>query len=138
MSSNNELNFLLNDFTKRVAHVNHAVAVSADGLKIAATDELPTDRVDQLSAVASGLVSLLRGAARLLETGSVVSNLTEMDGGFLFSMAVNSGASLLVLAAKHCDIGFVSYEMTELINRVGGVLTPDTRGTLLTVAQGQP
>jgi len=132
MSPGTELDWLLNDFTGRVPEVTHAVAVSSDGLVVAATHALSTDRADQLAAVASGLVSLLAGAARLLEAGGVVSNLTELDGGFMFSMAVSSGASLLVLATRQCDIGRVSYEMTELINKVGPVLTPETRGDLLT------
>ena len=94
---------------------------------------------DQLAAVAAGLVSLLAGAARLLEAGGVVSNLTELDGGFMFSMAVSSGASLLVLASRQCDIGTVSYEMTELINKVGPLLTPATRVDELTRPRpGQP
>jgi len=139
MSPDTELDWLLDDFADRVPHVTHAVAVSSDGLVIAATRTLSKDRADQLAAVASGLVSLLAGAARLLEAGSVVSNLTELDGGFMFSMAVSSGASLLVLASRRCDIGMVSYEMTELINKVGPLLTPATRGDQFTrPGAGQP
>ncbi len=132
MSPDTELGWLLDDFAGRVPHVTHAVAVSSDGLVVAATRTLTKDRADQLAAVAAGLVSLLAGAARLLEAGSVVSNLTELDGGFMFSMAVSSGAGLLVLASRQCDIGTVSYEMTELINKVGPLLTPATRGDLFT------
>jgi len=130
MSPDTELGWLLDDFAGRVPDVTHAVAVSSDGLVIAATRTLGKDRADQLAAVASGLVSLLAGAARLLEAGGVVSNLTELDGGFMFSMAVSSGASLLVLASRRCDIGAVSYEMTELINKVGPLLTPTARADL--------
>ncbi len=139
MSRGSELDWLLGDFADRVPHVTHAVAVSSDGLRLAATESLlpagsPTaDRADQLAAVACGLVSLLAGAARLMGGGGVVSNLTELDAGFMFSMAVSSGASLLVLASRQCDIGTVSYEMTELINKVGPGLTPATRDDLLTL-----
>jgi uncharacterized protein len=132
MSPDTELDWLLDDFAGRVPHVAQAVAVSSDGLVVAATRTLTKDRADQLAAVASGLVSLLAGAARLLEAGSVVSNLTELDGGFMFSMAVSSGASLMVLASRQCDIGTVSYEMTELINKVGPLLTPASRSDLFT------
>ena len=62
-----------------------------------------------------------------LEAGAVVSNMTELNGGFMFSMAVSGGASLLVLAAKSCDVLQVSYAMTDLINRVGQTLTPPAR-----------
>jgi uncharacterized protein len=122
-----DLDFLLNDFVTKVPQVSHAVAVSADGLILAATSGLHTDSRDQLAAVGSGLVSLLRGAARFFQAGRVISNVTEMDGGFMFSMAVSSGASLLVLASRACDIGQVGHELADLINRVGPALSPQHR-----------
>ena len=121
------IDWLLNDFASRVPGVTHAVGVSADGLLVAATRSLPPDGADQLAAIASGLVSLLSGAARLLSAQPVASNLTEMNGAFMFSMAVSDGASLLVVADHTCDIGQVSYEMAELINKVGPALTPAAR-----------
>ncbi|MFI9271032.1 roadblock/LC7 domain-containing protein [Kitasatospora sp. NPDC052896] len=130
-TSTPDLDWLLNDFAARVPEITHAVAVSADGLLIAATRDVQPERGDQLAAIASGLVSLLAGAGRLLEAEPVISNLTELQGGFLFSMAVSSGASLLVLATKACDIGQVSYEMAELINQVGPALAPAARALLL-------
>ncbi|TYC68221.1 roadblock/LC7 domain-containing protein [Streptomyces sp. CB01881] len=129
--STHDLDWLLNDFAARVPEITHAVAVSADGLLIAATKEVDAEHADQLAAIASGLVSLLAGAGRLLKAEPVISNLTELQGGFLFSMAVSSGASLLVLASKVCDIGQVSFEMAELINQVGPQLTPAARAKLL-------
>jgi predicted regulator of Ras-like GTPase activity (Roadblock/LC7/MglB family) len=126
-----DLDWLLNDFTDRVPEITHAVAVSADGLLIASSGDVDTELGDQLAAIASGLVSLLAGAGRLLKAEPVISNLTELQGGFLFSMAVSSGASLLVLASRSCDIGQVSFEMAELINQVGPQLTPAARAKLL-------
>ncbi|MFL6111578.1 MAG: roadblock/LC7 domain-containing protein [Catenulispora sp.] len=127
----NNLDWLLNDFVQRVPQVVHALAVSADGIVVAASPGLVEDQADQLAAVASGLVSLLAGAARLLESPPVRSNLTELGAGFLFSMAVSDGASLLVYARRECDIGQVSYAMAELINQVGSTLTPMARARML-------
>ena len=77
--------------------------------------------------VASGLGSLLRGAAQHLQAGTVVSNLTELEGGLMFTMSVSSGASLLALASHECDIGQVAHELADLINKVGPALTPSQR-----------
>lgn len=126
-----DLDFLVNDFVARVGGVTHAVAVSADGLLIARSQALPEDEADRISAVASGLVSLLRSAASHFQAGVVVSNLTELEHGFMFCMSVSSGASLLALASQECDIGLVSHELANLINRVGPALTPAFRGGLL-------
>jgi hypothetical protein len=87
--------------------------------------------------VAAGLVSLLAGAARLLGSTPVHSNLTELGDGFLFSMAVSDGASLLVYARRECDIGQVSYAMAELINQVGATLTPAARARMLSDGSGR-
>jgi predicted regulator of Ras-like GTPase activity (Roadblock/LC7/MglB family) len=127
MTDSRELGWLLDSFAERTPDVSHAIAISTDGLLVAATRNLRPDRADQLAATGSGLVSLLRGAARFFDAGAVISNVTQMDGGFMFSMAFSDGASLLVLASPTCDVGQVSYEMTELANRIGDALTPAIR-----------
>lgn len=129
-----DLDFLLNYFVDRTPEVTHAVAVSADGLLIARSRALPRDEADRVAAVGSGLVSLLRSAAQHFQAGQVVSNLTELQGGFMFCMSVSSGASLLALASRQCDIGRVSHELAELVNRVGPALTPNSRPELVYAA----
>jgi predicted regulator of Ras-like GTPase activity (Roadblock/LC7/MglB family) len=125
-----DLGWLLDSFASRTPDVSHALAISIDGLVLAHTRALPRDRADQLAATGSGLVALLAGAARFFEAGNVVSNVTQLDGGFMFCMALSDGASMLVLAAPNADVGMVSYEMTELANRIGDALAPTVRGPL--------
>jgi predicted regulator of Ras-like GTPase activity (Roadblock/LC7/MglB family) len=122
--------WLITDFVRRVPGAAHAVVVSADGLLLAGSDGLPSDRAEQLSAVASGLVSLTQGAARCFEAGSVNQTVVEMELGYLFLMSVSDGSSLAVLASPHSDIGTVAYEMTLLVDRVGEQLTPELRAQL--------
>jgi predicted regulator of Ras-like GTPase activity (Roadblock/LC7/MglB family) len=122
------LGWLLDNFASRTPDVAHALAISTDGLVLAHTRALPRDRADQLAATGSGLVALLAGAARFFEAGQVISNVTQLDGGFMFCMAFSDGASMLVLASPNADVGKVSYEMTELANRIGDALTPAVRG----------
>jgi len=127
-----DLDWLLDDFAQRIPKIVHAVAVSADGIVVGASENLGYDDAEQLAAVAAGLVALLAGASRLLDSVPVRSNLTELGRGYLFSMAVSDGASLLVYALKGCDIGQVSYAMAELVNQVGSTLTPTARARMLT------
>src|SRR5262249_46324122 len=82
------LDCLLPSFARRVPDVTHALAVSVDGLTLAASDGLPVDRSDQLSAITSGLASLTVGAAKCLSTGRVRQTVVDMDGGVLLVMAV--------------------------------------------------
>ncbi|WP_255720431.1 MULTISPECIES: roadblock/LC7 domain-containing protein [unclassified Frankia] len=124
------LNWLINNFVERVPGVAHTVVVSADGLLLAVSDGFPRDRADQLAAVASGLVSLTQGAARVFEAGNVTQTVVEMEHGFLFIMAISDGASMAVLAAPSCDIGLVGYEMALLVTRAMDVLTPALRAEL--------
>jgi predicted regulator of Ras-like GTPase activity (Roadblock/LC7/MglB family) len=122
------LGWLLDSFASRTPDVSHALAISTDGLVLAHTRALPRDRADQLAATGSGLVALLADAARFFDAGQVISNVTQLDGGFMFCMAFSDGASMLVLASPNADVGKVSYEMTELANRIGDALTPAVRG----------
>lgn len=128
MTRPNDLNWLLQTFVERTPEVSHALAISTDGLVLAHNYDLPRDRADQLAATGSGLVALLTGAARFFEAGSMISNVTQLEGGFMFCIAFSQGASLLVLASPACDVGRVSYEMTDLANRMGETLTPALYG----------
>jgi uncharacterized protein len=122
-----DLNWLVTDFTSRVADVAHAVVVSADGVLLARSDRIPTGAAEQLAAITSGLVSLIQGAARIFEAGLPTQALVDMEGGLMFVMAISDGSSLAVLAAPECDTDLVSYEMTLLVEAVGDVLTPAAR-----------
>ena len=124
MTRPHDMNWLLQTFVQRTPEVSHAVAISTDGLVLAHNHDLPRDRADQLAATGSGLVALLTGAGRFFEAGSMISNVTQLEGGFMFCIAFSQGASLLVLASTTCDVGQVSYEMTDLANRMGDALTP--------------
>lgn len=121
------LDWLVSRFAREVSGVSHAILVSADGLLMAASEHMPGDRADQLAAVASGLASLSSGAAQLFEGGHVLQSVVEMDNGYLLLMRVGDGSNLAVLAARHCDIGQIGYEMAILVERVGAVVAAPRR-----------
>jgi len=122
-----DLDWLVTDFTARVADVAHAVVVSADGVPLAVSEDIPGAFGEQLAAITAGLVSLMEGAARIFEAGSPMQALVEMDGGLMLLKSISDGSSLAVLAARECDTDLVSYEMTLLVEAVGEVLTPAVR-----------
>jgi predicted regulator of Ras-like GTPase activity (Roadblock/LC7/MglB family) len=122
-----DVNWLVADFAERVPSIAHAIVVSSDGLPMAFSEGIPTDRVDQLAAVTSGLTSLTQGAARIFQGGAVTQVVVEMQEGLLIEMAISDASTLAVLAAADCDLGLVAYEMTLLADKVRGTLTPATR-----------
>jgi predicted regulator of Ras-like GTPase activity (Roadblock/LC7/MglB family) len=124
------LNWLINAFAERVPGVTHAVVVSADGLLVAASDLLPRDGADQLSAISSALVSLANGAATVFEGDGVRQTIIEMGVGFFLVRTVEDGSILAALALQNCDIGVVGYEMARLVKQVGELLTPSVRAEL--------
>ncbi|SCL17194.1 hypothetical protein GA0070616_1222 [Micromonospora nigra] len=125
--ANAGLDWLLANFAEQVPDVSHALAVSGDGLRLAASPHLSADQVDQLAAVISGLASLTVGAARLMSAGRVRQQIVDMDGGVLLVMAVGDRALLGVLAASGCDLGQVGYETATLVQRVAEALEPAAR-----------
>ena len=128
--SGTDLNWLVDDLTRRVAGVAAAVVVSSDGLPLVRSTSLQANAADQLAAIASGLSSLTDGAARLLEAGEVTQTIVEMDRGFLFVTGVSDGSLIAVLASANADLGQVGYELALLVERVGPVLTPELRNEL--------
>jgi predicted regulator of Ras-like GTPase activity (Roadblock/LC7/MglB family) len=122
-----DLDWLVTDFTIRVADVAHAVVISADGVPLALSDGIPAEHAEQLSAITAGLTSLMQGAARIFEGGDAIQALVEMEAGLLLVKAISDGSSLAILATPQCDTDLVSYEMTLLVEAVGEVLTPRAR-----------
>ncbi len=118
------LNWLLESFAERVKGVVDAVVVSADGLLMAMSPGIGRAGGDQLSAIASGLTSLTQGAARCFGGGAVNQIIVELEAGYMFFMSVSNGSSLAVLSTTDADVGVVGYEMSMLVKRMGGVLTP--------------
>ena len=127
MRPGQDLNWLISAFADRVPSVAHALVVSSDGLPLAFSHGLPPERVDQLAAVASGLTSLVDGAARIFGGGAVNQTVVEMRQGLLIVMSVTGGSTFAVLAASDCDMGLVVYEMALLADRTWHALTPEPR-----------
>jgi hypothetical protein len=123
-----DLNWLISDFTARVADVAHTAVVSADGVPLAVSEDIPDYFAEQLAAITSGLASLMAGAARIFEAGLPVQALCEMEGGLMIIKAVSDGSSLCVLAGPECDTDIVSYEISRLVEAVSEVLSPALRG----------
>lgn len=122
-----DLNWLVGKFTARVADVAYAAVVSADGIPLALSIEIPEVFAEQLAAIISGLASLMQGAARIFEAGQPVQALVEMEGGLMVVKAISDGSSLCVLAVPDCDTELLSYEISLLVEAVGEVLSPALR-----------
>ncbi|MFI7077562.1 roadblock/LC7 domain-containing protein [Micromonospora sp. NPDC049903] len=114
-----DLSFLLNNNVRVVPGVSQAVAVSVDGLLLAFTDGLNRDAAERLAAVASGLNSLINGAAQELNAGGVRGNITDTDRGYLILTSLNRGASLLVLTRRDADLAYVTAELDRFAEQVG-------------------
>jgi predicted regulator of Ras-like GTPase activity (Roadblock/LC7/MglB family) len=127
--------WLVNDLVGRVANVQQAVVLSADGLLVAASGGLNREDAEHLSAVSSGLHGLARGAGRRFGGGAVRQTIIEMDSGFLFVTAGGQGACLAVLADEEADVGLIAYEMTMLITRVGQHLSTPVRASARTAGR---
>jgi predicted regulator of Ras-like GTPase activity (Roadblock/LC7/MglB family) len=122
-----DLDWLVSRFVDEVSDAAHAILVSADGLLMAASSSIPSDRGEQLGAVSSGLASLAVGAARLFDGGAVLQTVVEMEQGYLMLMAVGDGSNLAVLTQEAADIGQVGYEMALLVERVGRMVQAEAR-----------
>lgn len=116
--------WLLNSFVDRTAGVQSAVAVSSDGLLMAASANIERASADRFAAIVSGLTSLSDGAARTMNMGGLSQVIIEMRRGYLFVSQIGGGSCLGVAAEPDCDVGVIGYEMTLLVQRFGNCLTP--------------
>ena len=129
-----DIAWLVNDLVDRVAHVEHAVVLSHDGLLIGRSQGLDQEEAESLSAVAAGMHGLARSAGRRFNRGAVRQTIIEMEVGFLFVTAGGNGACLGVLATEDADVGLIAYEMAMLVARVGNYLSTPLRAGVTAVA----
>jgi predicted regulator of Ras-like GTPase activity (Roadblock/LC7/MglB family) len=122
-----DLTWLLDDLVARVAQAQHAVVLSADGLLMASSRGMSRDDAEHLSAVASGIQSLARGAGKRFRGGVVQQTIIEMQSAFLFVTAAGHGACLAVLSSEDADVGLIAYEMAMLVTRAGQYLSSPIR-----------
>jgi uncharacterized protein len=122
-----EYDWLVARFVEETPGVSHAILVSADGLPMASSEQLPPERAEQMAAVASGMASLASGAARLFQGGTVLQSVIEMELGYLLLMSVGDGSHLAALTSTESDIGQVGYEMAVLVDRVGQMIDAAAR-----------
>jgi predicted regulator of Ras-like GTPase activity (Roadblock/LC7/MglB family) len=120
-----DVNWLLDNFVQRTVGVEQAVAVSSDGLLMAASTRLQRSDADKLAAMISGLTSLAFSASRLLAKGPLRQVITEFNNGYLLVSQISGGSCLGVITPPDCDLGLVGYEATMLVQRIGALLTPE-------------
>ncbi|MFI1015953.1 roadblock/LC7 domain-containing protein [Streptomyces sp. NPDC020965] len=121
------LDWLLDDLTKRIQHVRHALVLSNDGLVTGASTGLEREDAEHLAAVSSGLHSLARGSGRHFRAGRARQTMVEFDEALLFVTAAGEGSCLCVLSEAEADVGQIAYEMTLMVNRVGEHLGVEAR-----------
>ena len=126
-----QLDWLLDDFVRRVSQVSKAVILSQDGIALGASQTLERDDAEHLAALAAGFQSLARGAGRHFGGGGVRQTIIEMESGFLLVSAAGSGTCLAVIAEQGADLGLVAYEMAILVRRTGEHIQVNTRASAL-------
>ncbi|MFF3326665.1 roadblock/LC7 domain-containing protein [Streptomyces sp. NPDC002889] len=119
MALDKALDWLLDDLTKRIEYIKHALVLSNDGLVTGASTGLAREDAEHLAAVSSGLHSLARGSGRHFRAGRARQTMVEFDEALLFVTAAGEGSCLCVLSSAEADVGQVAYEMTLMVNRVG-------------------
>ncbi len=118
-----QLSWLLDNLVNQVEHIEQALILSTDGLVVAASQGLPREDGEHLSALAAGVQSLARGAGQHFRGGEVRQTIVEMEFAFLIVSAAGKGTCLAVLTSAEPDVGVVAYEMAMLVRRDGQVLS---------------
>jgi predicted regulator of Ras-like GTPase activity (Roadblock/LC7/MglB family) len=128
---------LLASLTGRVPGARGAALLVTGGMVIAEAG-LGRDPADQLAAVASGLFSLARAAARLGGKDGVRQVVAETDGMLLFAMAAGRTALLAVLADRETDTAKLGSELHQAVNDAVPLLgaQPLMRGAVTRVTAG--
>ncbi|MET8226001.1 roadblock/LC7 domain-containing protein [Streptomyces sp. NPDC005301] len=121
------LDWLLDTLVERIPEIQCAVVLSGDGLLIGKSRTMHRDDAEHLSAVASGVHALARGASDRFRGGSVQQSVIQMEKAVLFITTAGSGARLAAIASHEVDLGMLAFEMATLVRQVGQYLTAAPR-----------
>ena len=130
------MGWVLDDLVKRVDGIREAVVLSRDGLTLGSSDGLSREDAEHLAAVAAGIQSLARGAARRFDGGQPRHSIIQMDNAMLLVMAASQGSCLAALTPADADYGLVAYEMAMLVKRIGKYLATSPRAEPALRAKG--
>ncbi len=116
---------VLDRFVQETVGVDDALLVSADGVGLAASDGLPAAVAEPFGAIAAGLVSLTRGAARCFAEDRAERVVIELNQSYLLVSEVTAWAVLGVVVRTDADIGLVAYETTLVAERLAPELSAE-------------
>lgn len=119
------LGYLLDRFCQENPDIAHALAVSGDGLPLAASGGVDPAIRDQLGASTSGLIGLAVGMSTFMRAGEVHDIVVSFDSGWVVVQRPTRRLVLTALAGMDADIGRVHHELLRLGEAAGRVLEPD-------------
>jgi hypothetical protein len=119
-----DFSWLVDRFAQSTAGVIAAIAVSADGLLMAMSADLPQQDADRLAAISSAVLGLAGGVSDSYPMGDPDKIIIELQQGYFVVCTISIGCSLGVLATKQAGLGAVAYEMAVFANRASSVLNP--------------
>ncbi|MDI6100815.1 roadblock/LC7 domain-containing protein [Actinoplanes sp. NEAU-A12] len=123
------LGFLLDRFCSENPDVSHALAVSGDGIPLAASGGVDPAIRDQLGASTSGLIGLAVGMASFMRAGEVHDIVVNFDSGWVIVQRPSRRLVLTALAGFDAEMGRVHHELVRLGEAAGRVLEPGPRVT---------
>ncbi|MFF5085467.1 roadblock/LC7 domain-containing protein [Actinoplanes sp. NPDC000266] len=122
-----QLGFLLDRFGEADPAIAHSIAVSVDGLPMAASSQLTPAIRDQLAAAASGHMSLAGGISEFMQGGGVERIVINMAAGWVLIQRPNPHVVLIVLANHNAQLDLIDDELMRLGEAIGPVLDPGGR-----------
>ena len=113
---------LLAALVARTPGAAHAALASIDGVALATSTGLPTERATQLASIGAGLLSIANGAGVVMSTGVPIQVVVDMVAGVLLATPVRERVCLTALAAADCDRERLGYEISQFTEQVAPLL----------------
>lgn len=119
-----DFTWLLERFAADTPGVADAIAVSSDGLLIAASQLRDQADSERLAAIVAGLTSLAAGASGNYGLGRLNKVILDLEHGHVLVSAIGAGAVLGIVTSEEAKLGNIAYAMTLFAKRTAATLTP--------------
>jgi len=126
MAENDEIliDKILNKILKSSAGIRYVILVDRAGFPIAYQIKFKTNEneyIERIGAISGAVFQAIEEQGEMMVYGSTISQITEYDKGYIFSMATGSGI-LSIITEKNINMGLILNLMKKYRNTISEIL----------------
>ena len=119
------LDEVLQNIVKSTAGIRHVILMDRTGLTIGNVQKYSFDKtvsIERLGAIAGAVFQAIEEQGACIDYGSINSQITEYDKGFVFSVSAGDNAVLCIVTDPNVNLGMIRNVMKKYQKPLAGLV----------------